>query len=112
MQPRSIALAESRLYATTASHKPSSLGSRQRLLSVSSKEREPVESMCHLCTPFKSLGRQSLDQSLDQVGVANAVRDKWGRLFYASPETANLKMVLLYLNLVSIVSQHRKDISQ
>lgn len=58
--------------------------------------------MCHLCTPITSLGRQSLDQ----IGVANAVRDKWGRLFYASPETANLKTVLLYLNLISIVSQH------
>lgn len=104
MQPRRIAV-ESRLYATTTSHKPWGFGSRKRLLSVSSKERQLAERMCHLYTPITSLGRQSLGQ----IGVANAVRDKWGRLFYASPETTNLKIVLVvvvYLNLISIVSQH------
>lgn len=92
-----------RLSTTTTSHKPQRFGSRTRLLSVSSKEGELVENMCHLCILFQSLGQQPLDQ----IGVANAVQDKWG-LFYASPETANLKTVLLYLNLISIVSQHAR----
>lgn len=100
MQPRRIAV-ESRLYATTTSHKPWRFGSRKRLLSFSSKERRLLERMCHLCTPITSWAGNPWIKF-----VANAVRDKWGRLFYASPETANLKMVLLYLNLISIVSQH------